>query len=478
VTYATTRLTTVVTTIVLARVLVPADFGVLALAVLATGAFAAVGELGLGSTLVLRQDFDRRAQGTVLSMMLVTGTAAAAVLAGGAPVMAALFGESRLAGMLAVLAFTLVLNAVCSFYESILLRELEFRKRFATYGAQSAAYAVTALGLAGLGAGIWSLAVAHVVATAARAAALLSVSPYRVRPAFDPGVARDALSTGRSFLAQGTIAFFRQNTDYLAVGRVLGARPLGFYSMGYRLAELPAWAVADPIARVTFPSFARMRSRGEDVGDTFLAVLQLVGLVTVPLGLALSAASAPFTAALFGPDWAPMVGPLTVLGLWGAIRPVQVTLGWFLNSIGEAGRSARASAVTLAVLIPSGLLAADHGGTVAVAWVMVTEAAVSGCVFALLAHGRGGLRIALQWQALRPLAIAAPVSWTAGRLVAEALESMSPVVGVVAASGMVLIVFGGVLAATGPEVLRGAVRQGRRIRGPAVVASAGAASPS
>jgi O-antigen/teichoic acid export membrane protein len=478
VTYATTRLTTVVTTVVLAHLLAPADFGILALALVATGAFSALGELGLGSTLVLRQDFDRRAQATVLSMMLITGTVAAAVLAGAAPLMADVFGEPRLSGVLAVLACTLVVNSVASFYEPILLRELEFRKRFVTYAGQSGAYAVTALGLAALGAGIWSLALAHLGATAVRAVALLRVTPYRVRPGFDRDVARDAFATGRGFMAQGTIAFLRQNTDYLVIGRMLGAHPLGFYSMAYRLAELPTWAVADPLARVTFPSFARMRSRGEDVGDDFLAALRLVALVTVPFGLALSAASAPFTAAVLGPRWAPMVGPLTVLGLWGAIRPVHLTLGWFVNSIGAAGMSARVSAVTVAALVPSGVLAAHYGGVVAVAWVVLGEAAVSAAALALIIQRREGPDIALQWQALRPLAVAAPVSWAGGRLMSEAFESAPPLAGLAAGAGVALLAFGAVVAVIAPDVLRDALRQGRRMRAPATATSTAPPSPS
>ena len=86
--------------------------------------------------------------------------------------------------------------------------------------------------------------------------------PYRVRPRLDRAVARDVLGTSERLHGSGGVAFIQQNADFLAVGRVLGSAQLGLYTMAFRLSEVPYWAIADPAAKVTFPSFRGCDTRG------------------------------------------------------------------------------------------------------------------------------------------------------------------------------------------------------------------------
>ncbi len=465
-TYAISRLATVLTTVVLARVLLPGDFGLMAVALLVIGAAQVIGELGLGGVLVLWQDLDRRAMGTLFSLMALLGTAAMLVLAAVAPVMAVVFDEGRLTWILVAMAPGLAVSALTWFYESLLQRELLFARRFACYVAYGVTFAVVALSLGFLGAGVWCLVVGQLAAVTAQGIAFVAVAPYRVRPAFDRAVARRAVGQGSAFMAQGGIAFLRQNADYLAVGSLLGSARLGIYSMGYRLSELPSWGVADPVAKVTFPSFARMRARGEDVGGPFRSTLGLVALVTCPVGIALSAAAGPFTTAVLGDRWASLATPLVVLGLWGAVRPVQVTLGWFLNSIGRAGSSARTSAVVSLVLVPSAFLAAAFGGITAVAGVMLAEAIVTSVLFVFLAQRHGAVAAGGQLRALQPVIIAGGLAWVAGRLAVHASEGAVPAaVSLVLSVVAVLLTFTATIAALRPGMFGDLIRLGVRAVG-------------
>lgn len=419
-TYAVTRGVTFATTLVLARLLEPQDFGIMALAVLATTAFGLLSEMGLASTLVLRQDLGPRAQGTILSLMAGTGVLVSLLVAALSPLAGRLLDEPRVASVLAALACSLVLGGVNGFHETLLVRELRFRRRFLAQAVQCSSYAAVALMLAIVGAGVWSLVLGFLVGTLAYGVALVCLIPVRVRPTWDRLTATEALRTGRGFLAQGGLAFMRQNADYLTVGRILGATSLGFYSMAFRISELPSWAIADPTAKVTFPGLARMRSRREEVGPPFLAALRLVALVACPLGVVLSASAHPFIRAVFGERWLPMVAPLAILGLWGALRPVQVTAGWFLNSIGRPVVLARLSAITLLLLVPSLLLAVHLGGITAVAWAMVGEVLVSTLLIARAVQRVGGIPLHAQWTAVRPVCLAVPLTWLAGWSAAEA----------------------------------------------------------
>ena len=467
------RLITVLMVLALARLLVPADFGIVALAMIAVHLFNVLGTFGFNAVLVVRQDLDARGKGTILTLMLVFGALVALVLAALSPVAADLFDEPRLTGVLAALSTTVFLAGFVWFYETLLQRELEFRRRFISLLIQSLVYAGMAISLAALGAGVWSLVVGQIAGVAAFGVALFSLAPYRVRPAFDAGEAREAFLVGRGFVLHGSLAIVEQNVDYITVGRILGATQLGFYSVAYRIGELPYLAIADPVARVTFPGFARMRHRGEDVGMPFLSALRSVALVTCPLGVFVSAAADPFTAALFGDKWLTMIGPLSVLGLWAAVRPVQATIGWLLNSIGEAWVMAWSSVLVFLPLVPGLVVAAELGGITAVAWVMLADILLSLVILGLLVQRRGGVPVIAQWRAIMPVAVGCAGTWLVVWAVAQAMSESAPGLTLAACVVAAAATYAAAVSVVEPGLLRDALAQVRRALGRVPAPAAG-----
>jgi lipopolysaccharide exporter len=463
--YAFSKLVTVLSMVVLARLLVPDDFGIVALATLAVQIFNVLGTFGLSGVLVVRQDLDARGMGTILTLMLAFGALVALVLVALSPVVADLFDEPRLTGVLAALSTMVFLAGFVWFYETLMQRELEFRKRFISLMVQSVVYASLAISLASLGAGVWSLVVGQIGGMAAFGVALCLLAPYRVRPAFDAGEARASFVAGRGFLLHGSLAVVEQNIDYIAVGRILGTTQLGFYSVAYRIGELPYLAIADPVAKVTFPGFARMRHRGEDVTAPFLSALRMVALVACPLGIFVSAAAEPFTAALFGDRWLTMIGPLSVLGIWAAVRPVQATVGWLLNSIGEAWVMAVSSVLVFIPLIPGLVVAAELGGITAVAWVMLADLTASLLVLGIVAARRAGVPAVSQLRAVSPVAASCAVTWAAVWAVARAMSDTAPGLALAACALTALATYVAMVSVTEPGLLRHALAQVGRALG-------------
>ncbi|MGI8779094.1 MAG: lipopolysaccharide biosynthesis protein [Solirubrobacteraceae bacterium] len=421
--FGANRAITLISTVVLARLLVPEDFGVIALATLTMSIASIFAALGLGSTLILRQEWDRRAQGTVLSLMVASGVVLAALVALTAPVVATLLDESRVTDVLRVMSLALLVNSWGTFYAVLNQRDLEFRKNFVAQVCQSVVYAIVAITAAVLGAGVWAIVAGQLVQALTFSVVLLVLASDRIRPTFVPAAARTAIRTGRAYLVQGALAYVQQNADYLIVGRALGSGALGFYSMAYRLAELPLWAVGDPVAKVTFPSFARMRQRGEDVLPTFLSTFQLLGAIVLPIGAILSATAEPLTATVFGDKWLPMATPLAVFGIWAAVRPLQNYTAWLFNSYDKAGFTARVSAIVLVALIPALIVAAQYS-IVWVAVVMLFHATATITIQTVLARRLIGLTLRRQLVALRPIALGFAGAWAAARGVVDLTEPL------------------------------------------------------
>ena len=463
--YAATRVVTLATTLVLARLLVPADFGLFAMATLGMELLSVFSGLWLGAALVVRGDMDARAQGTVLTLLMAAGAALALLLLLLAPVLAAFFGEPRIAGVIALLAAVLLISGVNWFYETVLQRELAFRRRFVCQVVRTVAFSAVALGLALLSAGVWALIAGYVAGYLANAAALLVLTPYRVRPAFDPQEARRIVRNGRGFLWQDLSGYIGENADYLAVGRLLGASQLGLYAMAFRQASLPQYAIAEPVSKVTFPAFAQMRQRGEDVRPAFLNALRMVALVTCPVGVLLSAAALPFTLALLGDDWRAMAGPLAVLGVWGVLRPLQTTIGYLLNSLGRAEVYGRVALISLGPLVAAAFAAAALGGITTVAWALLAHMTVCVGVLAVCAARIAGVSAERLATALAPFGIAAIEAWLATRAVAELAGGLPPGAALAAAGCADLAVYLGVLSLLDPGLLARVCADARRALG-------------
>ena len=361
-----------VASIVLARLLLPSDFGLIALANTTVLLMGWLRDLGLAATLISRPDLTREEQGTVLTLMIATGVLIAAVGVALAPVIADVFDASRLTDIIRVLSLTVSIGAFAGFAEAQLQKHLQFRKRFVGQLVQALSYATVAIGLAAAGVGVWSQVLGQVaMAVFGTLAMAWLAAPYWVPPRWNVDEARDILRTSRGFLAQVILYFLQQNTDYLVVGKYLSTAQVGYYYTAYRFAELPYVAISDPVARVTFAAFSGMRTRGERIEKPYLSVLGLVTVVSCPLGALLSGLSEPFIRVVLGEKWVPMAAVLTVHGIWATLRPFQNTAGWLLNSSGGAGLLARINGYGYLALVAGLVLAAKNSGIVAVAWVVV-----------------------------------------------------------------------------------------------------------
>jgi len=459
--YATNQGLRLAATVVLARILVPSDFGLFALTSLAISLLSILNDFGVGPALVVARDVDRRTRSTALTLMIVTSLLLAGVLVAVAPFAADLVDEDRLDELLLVVAGSLALSGPIWFHETTLQRDLEFVKRFGTKLVQTLTYIVVAVTLAVLDAGVWSLVIGHVVSYATYLAALIVVSGERVAPGWDRDAARRLAGSGRGFLAQDALEYAQAQSDAVAIVSYLGTAPLGLYAMAFRFGELTYVGIAQPIAQVTFPAFARMRERSEAWRDSFRAVLRLVALVTFPIGALLSGAAEPLVDTLFGEKWTTTIGPLAVFGVWAMLKPLEGTFGWLLNSLEHQGRLAVLRALALVPFVPALMIAADRGGLTAVAWVMVAHMAGLTVAISLTVRARAAIALRDQLRAVMPPAAGALAAWAAARGTAVALEGAAPLIALMASGAAGLAAYAATASAVAPHLLSRTLDQAR-----------------
>ncbi len=383
-----------------------------------------------------------------------------------APLISGLFHEGDLTDVIRVFALTVCLGGFQGFGEAQLQKHLLFRKRFIVLVGQAVVYSAVAVALAAAtDLGVWCLVIGRVaMSVSGTFLAFVYAAPYWVRPGWNLEEAKDALHTSLGFLAQVLFYFVQNNTDYLVVGRYLSGAQVGFYYTAYRLAELPYSAVSDPVSRVTFAAFSEMRGRGEDIRGAYLSVLRLVAVVALPLGIVLSTAAEPLTLALLGQKWAPMIGTLSILGLWASLYPVQNTASWLLNSSGAPGTLAKINGALLAPFLVALVLTARGPGIEGVAWVIVGFMLVSLIIVWIACRRRVGVPVLDQVRAVWPAVAACGPAWLCGFGVVRLLEG-EPWLGLVATTAACLGGYLAVLSAIDFGLVKRSVGQIRRTIG-------------
>jgi PST family polysaccharide transporter len=298
--------------VVLARLLLPADFGLLAMATVFVAITTVVTDLGLGNALVQRSEVGERHRSTLFWFTFAVSLALMLLLLAGAPLVGRFFHEPRVVPVLRVLAASLVLAAPEGTYASLLLREMDFKSLGLRQVVGTAVAGVVGLAAAMAGLGVWALVLYALAQAAARSALLLWRSSWRPRLVWSSSALRDLWSFGRWVAGSRLVNYANRNADNVLVGRFLGARELGFYSFSYQAVLLPLLYVARPITSVSFPSFAQLQNDRERCARAYLRTLEVTVLVAFPLA-ALGAVAAPAAIPLvFGAEWGP-AAPVFVL---------------------------------------------------------------------------------------------------------------------------------------------------------------------
>jgi lipopolysaccharide exporter len=306
--YVGGRVLVLVSTAILARLLTPRDFGVVALALVFTVFFEAIKDLGLGQALIVASPEEEadRAQ-TVFAWSVVIGIALTLLTAGLSPLIAGFFHQSQLTGLLPVLGLNFILRALGTTHYSLARKHLNYRVRTVSEICEVTVRGIVGIALALSGFGAWSLVLGFVAGVAASTIALWLQVPFRPRAELSRTHLRDLLRFGGVLTVVDIGAVIFYNTDYLFIGRVLGAASLGLYSIGFRIPELAILNVAHVAGDVLFPAYSAIDR--ERLREGYLTSLRYLAMLTVPLAVGLAALARPVILVVFGHQW---VGSISV----------------------------------------------------------------------------------------------------------------------------------------------------------------------
>lgn len=370
------RAISLVSMLFIARILMPAEFGIVALATTIYTGILIFRDLGLGATLITDAGLGPEGRSAIFTLYLILSPSLAVVLVAVA-IACSVLGYTPLAACLLVLAVQALLSAPSWYLWPAIQQAQLFRVQFFTQAIQSSISAIASIGFALAGYGPAGVMFGQLLGVAVSSAYQWIRTRLLPRPVWSPNRMRDALVSGRGFFAQGGIAYVSQSAGNYVSAILLGPAAVGTYNAAYRIAELPYSAIANPIFQVLFVRLsARWNSHG-DVSAEFSRSLRVVVFLSLPLSIVFLCAPSSLVEVVLGPNWIEAAPVLGILAVWGVIRTVQSCYGWLLNSVGRAGVMARIAFWTLAIEIPALAVGAIFWGASGVALGMTLDMAVS-----------------------------------------------------------------------------------------------------
>lgn len=339
------KLLTFVSTTILARLIAPEYFGVVALALVATTILDAIGDLGIGAALIHRRDNVERASHVAFTVSIGMGVMLWALATLGAPAFGWYFGDPGVTPLLRVLAFNFIIQSFGNIHSSLLSKNLSFKRKMIPELTRTVAKGSCSIILALMGWGAWSLVWGQVAGEIATTIAMWIVQPYRPRLMWDAELGRSMLLYGLQIIGVELVAVLYSNADYAIVGAVLGTTDLALYRQAFTTANLLIISVCYIAARVLFPSFAKLNHNLPAVRKAYLLSVQYITLVTLPLAAGLCAIAPLFIEVIFTNKWAAMAPALQLLAIRAGIGTVVFNSGSLFKAIG------RPNIVTVRLLI-------------------------------------------------------------------------------------------------------------------------------
>jgi len=306
-------------TIVLARILAPADFGLVAVAMVVVAFAALFQNLGFKQALVQHRDPDPALVAAVFWAGLVLGALWFTIIYLTAPFVAGLYRNPDVVPVLRALGALFLVSPLAAVPEALLLRELDFRRLFAVEVLPALVPGVVAIGFGLAGFGVWALVFGTLAGAVLQTGALWALVGYR--PGWPPGRGpwRALLRFGGWVSLEALLGWVVTYVDQAFAGRYLTAAQVGVYRVGFSLALLPATSITQVLARVLFPAFSRVQDDRAQVREGFEKGLRLVALLAVPLGAGIVMFADPVVPLLLGSRWGPTVEVVQLLGVVGVL---------------------------------------------------------------------------------------------------------------------------------------------------------------
>jgi PST family polysaccharide transporter len=310
-----------VSTLVLARILLPADFGLVAMATAFAAILDVLSSFSFDLALIQRQDAERRHYDTAWTYNVIASAVVAVAIFATAEEVATFFREPAVAGVQRFLSLCFLIQGFQNIGTVAFQKELKLHKEFTLGVVKKLVQIVATIALAFWLRNYWALLWGMLVSRATGVLLSYAMHPYRPRPSL--AATGELMRFSKWMIASNIVIFANSRGMDFVVGRIAGAGALGLYSVAYELSNLPTTELVFPISRAVYPGYASVAASRDKLRELFMQVLGLTVLITIPIGFAIAVHAKLFVYVLLGSRWLDAVPLVEVLAVYGVVRAVH-----------------------------------------------------------------------------------------------------------------------------------------------------------
>jgi O-antigen/teichoic acid export membrane protein len=348
--------------VVIARLLAPADFGLVAGALVLIDFIEVFSDLGIGLVMVQRHDLEERHIRTGFTISALLGLAFGLGIWIAAPWAAQLLRMEGLTTILRIMALVFPIDSLSLVASALLQRDLQFRAlaRISVL-AYVVGYGLVGVTMAFAGFGVWSLVGAYLVQTLFVSIALLAVKPHAKRPSFDRRAWKEMTYMGAGFSLAQICNYVALKGDNAIVGRWLGAGALGIYTRAYGLMTMSVTLFGTAFDRVMFASLAKLQHEKTRTALAFRRSVALITLIILPMSAVMFLLAPELINVLLGPKWKEVILPFHILAIGMLFRTGYKVSASVARATGAAYHSAWRQGVYALLVVAGGLIGQRWG---------------------------------------------------------------------------------------------------------------------
>lgn len=323
--------------IVLARLLVPADFGVLVTVQIFTGLAGFIAAGGTGQALIRAKEAKHEDFQVVFTIQFAFGLLIYAVFFATAPLFARWYSEPLYTALFRVSALSFILRPFSNLPNAWLTREMRFKERTVINLVCATLGSIVSVVLAWRQFGVWSLVFGGISGTVLSIIALLNVSPMRPRLRFNATTAKELGIYGVKVTSNDLVSYIRDQTPNFFLGRLEGPGMVGLFNKADSLARTPrivAGSVYDPV----FRSLAKIQDNVGQSQYIYFRTVTLLSVYMTPIFIGLAWLAQPFISFVYGPKWLASSAPLAILSMMGPMSAIGYPSGAVLAAQNWLGR--------------------------------------------------------------------------------------------------------------------------------------------
>jgi O-antigen/teichoic acid export membrane protein len=321
--------------VILARLLIPEDFGKLGMVTVVTGFLLVFSDIGLGAALINKRNPVREDWETANATNIGIGVILALLLAVSAGFIADFYGDNDLILICRILSITFILRSASSIYTTQFIKQLNFKLLARIEIFSSATSNVVSVVAALMGLGYWSLVVRQVTNQIFLLAGLFYATEKYISIRYHNRSFRELISFGVGLTGFNILNYWSRNADNLLIGKYLGQASLGIYMRAYGLLTMPLAQIHRVLSPVIFPALSAINDDPDRLRTSYFRILRVVIAVISPLMLLLFVTSREFILFVYGSQWIDAAPVLRFLALIGVVQVGATTTGWLFTALGR-----------------------------------------------------------------------------------------------------------------------------------------------